>query len=73
MYRVFCDGCGKDITDYQSSRAVGKLERITVEIMVAVDNVWNGGHACEDCIKAACAISEIKKRPNVASSGQRPT
>lgn len=66
MFRVFCDICGEDITNYKADRAEGKNGRLRVSVMTAVDNVWNGGHACEECIRAACATVTFARRPNTA-------
>jgi len=73
MYKVFCDICGKDITNYAGSMATGKHGRLTVEIMIAIDGMWNGGHACEACISAACDNAGIpRKNKEVAHASHKP-
>ena len=62
MLKYFCDICGKDITDYRASRLVGRSGRLTVEVMTAIDGTWNGGHACEDCVKAAVLAGGVDRR-----------
>jgi hypothetical protein len=62
MIRIFCDICGKEITNYKTTRAMGKYERLTVEVIHAIDGVWNGGHACVDCLKLAASNLTVEKR-----------
>jgi hypothetical protein len=61
MTKRYCAGCGKEITDLPTGRLTGRIGRIAVEVMVAVDNTWNSGQACEDCIRAVCAISKMTR------------
>ncbi len=66
MIRYFCDVCGKDISNYKQQRLQGKVGRLNIEVLTAIDNCWNGGHVCEDCIKAAVAGASIpRKAPEV--------
>lgn len=62
MIKVFCDVCEKDITNYSNSRMIGKNGRVTVEVITAVDGVWNGGHVCESCIEGALSYAKINKK-----------
>lgn len=58
MTRDYCDSCDNEIPKGQNcvgSRIQLELGRVRIEIMVAVDNTWNNGHVCEDCIKKAVA------------------
>jgi hypothetical protein len=66
MFRCYCDICGADITDYRSERAEATVGRLRISVMTAIDNVWNGGHVCLDCIRSACAGLSIPRRPNHA-------
>lgn len=61
MIRRFCDNCGVEITGYLTNRLLGEYGRIRVEVSRAVDGVWNGGDACEECIKRAVQAGHIKK------------
>lgn len=49
MIHITCDGCGQPI-DHTANRTKFKKDRITVDLMVAVDGTWNGGHVCRPCI-----------------------
>ena len=60
MIRFFCDVCGAEITGSASGRLIGRLGRLTVEVMSAIDGVWNGGQVCADCMKKAVAASAEK-------------
>ena len=62
MIKIFCDICGADITNYRENRPEATVGRLTISIMYAVDNVWNSGHACLDCIKKAAAVATIKQK-----------
>lgn len=51
--KYFCSMCGKpcDPTKHNSfNRIHRKKGRITVEVMVAIDNTWNGGEVCKTCV-----------------------
>lgn len=64
MIRFFCDICGKDITESgQATRMTGKQGRLQYEVIVAIDNVWNGGHVCWDCIYKAIEQT-VKEKAN---------
>lgn len=60
--KYFCDACGGEIPKDQTGRVVRKLERITVEVLVAVDGVWNDGNVCKDCIVLAVANGKDKQQ-----------
>ena len=62
MYKIFCDICGTEITDYAGSRMKGESGRLSVEVIVAIDKVWNGGHACVSCIRKALEQADIKRK-----------
>jgi len=66
MYKQFCDVCEKEIKrNYVGNRlkkkkiinrtntepnAAGCKTKIEIEVMVAVNGMWNEGTICEDCL-----------------------
>lgn len=46
-----CDKCGKKMKDHEVKRLKKTLGGISVEIIVAVDDVWNAGDVCWTCIE----------------------
>lgn len=49
--RYFCDMCGEEIQKPTDANRIARQHaNITVEVFVAVDGVWNGGHVCADCV-----------------------
>ncbi len=50
MIRRFCDHCGNEMVDSEAARLVRKLDRFTVEVMVATDDTWNKGELCHPCV-----------------------
>lgn len=50
MIRTYCDKCGVEMPKDHEKRVVRKIDRVTVEILHAVDGVYNGGHVCHVCI-----------------------
>jgi hypothetical protein len=64
VHRIFCDGCGREIARGEPGAGLNRvqthLNRITVELMVAVDNVWNGGNVCLECQKKCVSEGNIK-------------
>ena len=66
MIRIFCDICGVELVGKGSSDRVNKEHgRLKIEILVAIDNTWNAGHACETCILDAIEHGQTKKGPTV--------
>ena len=59
MIRYFCDVCGKEITREMpdNRRLTAEAGRLRIEVVTAIDNAWNGGHVCHDCIRAAIAAT----------------
>jgi hypothetical protein len=59
MTKMFCDGCGAEITrNYVSERLKSEKNGIKVEVIVAAGHKaigTNSGHACADCVIAAVA------------------
>ena len=52
MCKCFCDLCGLEIPLSEAGKhKLFKLGRVTAEVMVAVDNVWNAGHICPRCLE----------------------
>jgi hypothetical protein len=52
MFKCFCDVCGNEIPQKRAGkRLLFKKGRVTAEIMVAVDDTWNAGHVCAECLK----------------------
>lgn len=63
MVKTYCDECGVETTKTSGARLCGgKSSKIQIQVLVAVDNVWNGGHACEICIREAIAAAKMKQR-----------
>ena len=59
MIRQYCDVCEREIPAGIPFRLRLELERVMVEIMVAVDKTWNAGHVCVECLLRV--INEGKK------------
>ena len=53
MRRVFCDVCDTEI-ERSANRTIMTYamngHRIGVDLMVSLDDTWNGGDICLDCI-----------------------
>jgi len=61
MIKVFCDICGKEITGKSNEKLKGKVGRLSFDVLTAIDDVWNGGHVCVECLrKAVIATAEEK-------------
>jgi len=46
-----CDVCKKTVErEYVSNRLIRNKGRVTIEVMVAVDETWNKGDVCLDCL-----------------------
>ena len=50
--RYFCDQCGDEVTDKRTTgnRIKRRRDRVSVEVLVAVDGTWNDGHVCQGCV-----------------------
>ena len=51
--RYFCDVCEKEMPEGESNRLKVKAGKINIEVMHALNGLWNGGHICHDCIRRA--------------------
>ncbi len=49
--KYYCDNCGEELTDADHERLRLRLGGVTVEVIHAFQNTWNGGHVCHACIK----------------------
>ena len=47
--KCFCDRCKCEVSN--TGRLIRKLGRFQAEVISCVDNVWNGGHLCQECVK----------------------
>lgn len=50
MIKYFCDICGKELSRQNQGRIKVRRGRVSVEVMTALDDGWNSGHLCHDCI-----------------------
>ena len=55
MTKFYCDLCGKEMKGrLLSKRGMNRIKRrkgrVEVEVLVAVDRVWNGGSVCIPCV-----------------------
>lgn len=57
MVRYFCDGCGREIPKGEGDRLTHRVGRVSVEVMTAVNNTWNAGCVCHDCVRKFVADS----------------
>lgn len=63
MVKLFCDQCGNQIeTNRVSERLVLQHGKLKIEVYVAVNNVWNSGHACVTCVQRAVIEGEEVSR-----------
>lgn len=66
MIKLFCDICGNELLKYNTpngglnnmrlSNKISASNMLEVEIITAVNGVWNGGDVCKYCI-----IDAVKK------------
>lgn len=50
MIKYFCNKCGRELKKGDHDRVRRKLGSFKVEIMIAVNDVWNAGELCHKCI-----------------------
>jgi hypothetical protein len=50
MVKYFCDICGAEMSREDRGRIKVRRGRVSVEIMTALDNRWNDGQICHNCI-----------------------
>jgi hypothetical protein len=55
MIKTYCDACGNELKAEEHERLRLRFGRVTVEVMRAVDKVWNSGHVCYACVRDAVA------------------
>ena len=48
-----CDRCGYKMKPADHERIKVEFEGVLVEIISGWKNVWNGGHICHRCVRAA--------------------
>ena len=53
--RYFCDQCGNELQPSDHGRIRRGHKRVWVEVMIAVDRVWNAGNVCHACTVHAVA------------------
>lgn len=52
MFKCFCDMCGLEFPlNEAGKRKLFKLGRVTAQVIVAVDDIWNAGHICPRCLE----------------------
>ncbi len=62
MLKIFCDICGVELEKKGAyGRPTFEHGRLTVSIMIAIDNVWNAGHACPGCIESTVILGKLKE------------
>jgi len=61
MIKLFCDNCGAAISE-DFNRTIFKLGKVTVDVIVAVNDVWNKGHTCLECVRKTVAEGEAQER-----------
>ncbi|MBC8488486.1 MAG: hypothetical protein H8D45_20860 [Bacteroidetes bacterium] len=66
MIKYYCDVCGQELTrNYVGNRLRSNYNNVSVEVMVAIGNVWNEGELCGTCLKDVivnCINNEIVKQ-----------
>jgi hypothetical protein len=74
MFKHYCDCCGAEITDANNARGGparnpvsdwrfgGRLGRLSIEVMTAIDGTWNAGHVCRYCIIDAVNSFDDRER-----------
>jgi len=51
MIKRYCDVCGKEVErNYVAQRLRQEMGRVVVEVMVAIDGIWNKGEICLGCL-----------------------
>lgn len=50
MTKYFCDRCHKELKPKDHSRLKRTLGNCSIEIMTALNNTWNSGSFCHDCV-----------------------
>jgi len=66
MIKLYCDTCGVAISE-DANRTVFRLDltpehSLQVDVIVAVDGVWNGGQTCLPCVRRAVTEGVVQKR-----------
>ena len=51
MTKHYCDVCRREMTASDHERIKRRLGDVTVEVMVAVLGIWNGGEVCHECVQ----------------------
>lgn len=51
--RYFCDVCEAEMKPHEHGRIQRKLNGVSIEVHVAHNDVWNGGHVCWNCVLGA--------------------
>ena len=51
--KYYCDNCSVEMRDSELGRLKVTLGGVSVEVMRAWNNVWNGGHVYHGCIRDA--------------------
>ena len=49
--RYYCDGCGEEMKETDHGRLRLRLGSITIEVIHAFQNTWNGNNICHACIR----------------------
>jgi len=65
MVKIFCDRCGKEITNDEKCekrcvfRDYHDGNTFAIEAIECVGQTWNGGALCTDCVRAIVAEGEV--------------
>lgn len=51
MIRKYCDRCNQEMTSQDCGQLTGTCGRFSYRVYTAVDNVWNSGDLCHQCIR----------------------
>lgn len=57
-----CDICNSLMKSSDHARLMVRSGRLSIEVLTAIDGVWNGGQVCHSCIRRAFTIKQKKTR-----------
>jgi hypothetical protein len=71
VIKLYCDGCGKEVGE-DANRTIFRWGMLRVEVIVAVNGVWNGGQTCLACVRHTVAEGTIDERQGSLHGTLRP-
>jgi hypothetical protein len=72
VIKRYCDGCNQEITRNYVIEQFNPSIRlndtlVTLEVTIAINDLWNAGDLCLDCLKQ-CIRTGVEKKSDVKAS-----